>query len=128
MEEYRGGLNAFVHISLPDEILFDIEQTKHKCAGCGKVYYQDDIISDEHGIRIEKFMPENHTCDDCGGTEFIAGSDAKTFDEDLEQYNQVKDDLLAFYHRHGILVDFTPRKGYDSYDELKRQIQYTIKH
>ena len=31
MEEYKGGLNAFVHISLPDEILVDIEETKVVC-------------------------------------------------------------------------------------------------
>jgi len=106
MEEYRGGLNAFVHISLPDEILFDIEHTKHKCTGCDKVYYQDDVISEEHGIRIDKFMPENGTCDDCGGKEFVSGSDAKTFDAQLEQYNTMKDDLLSFYSRHATLVDF----------------------
>ena len=31
LEEYRGGLNAFVHVSLPDEILVDIEETKVVC-------------------------------------------------------------------------------------------------
>ena len=34
LEEYKGGLNAFVHISLPAEILVDIEQSKCKCADC----------------------------------------------------------------------------------------------
>ena len=34
MEEYRGGLNAFVHVSLPDEILVDIEENKIVCGDC----------------------------------------------------------------------------------------------
>ena len=29
LETYRGGLNAFVHVSLPDDILVDIEENKH---------------------------------------------------------------------------------------------------
>ena len=28
LEQYRGGMNAFVHLSLPDEILVDIEEQK----------------------------------------------------------------------------------------------------
>jgi hypothetical protein len=31
LEEFKGGLNAFVHISLPDEVLVDIEQNKWAC-------------------------------------------------------------------------------------------------
>ena len=34
LEEYRGGMNAFVHLTLPDEILVDIEESKCKCADC----------------------------------------------------------------------------------------------
>jgi hypothetical protein len=37
MEEYRGGMNAFVHLSLPDEILVDIEENKQKCKECGAI-------------------------------------------------------------------------------------------
>jgi hypothetical protein len=29
LETFRGGLNAFVHVSLPDDILVDIEENKH---------------------------------------------------------------------------------------------------
>ena len=75
LEQYRGGLNAFVHISLPPEILVDIEQCKCKCADCEKMYYKHDIISKENGIFIEKFMPEQGYCDDCGSTNFVDGSD-----------------------------------------------------
>ena len=28
LEAYRGGLNSFVHLKLPEEILVDIEATK----------------------------------------------------------------------------------------------------
>jgi len=66
LEEYRGGINAFVHLTLPDEILVDIEESKCKCADCSRTYYKNDIIDEPNGIRIEKFMPENNTCDDCG--------------------------------------------------------------
>ncbi len=31
LETYRGGVNAFVHVSLPDDILVDIEENKHQC-------------------------------------------------------------------------------------------------
>jgi hypothetical protein len=32
-------MNAFVHLSLPDEILVDIEENKLTCNDCGRVYY-----------------------------------------------------------------------------------------
>lgn len=57
LEEYKGGMNAFVHLTLPDEILVDIEESKCKCAECNRLYYKNDIISEAQGIRIEKFMP-----------------------------------------------------------------------
>ena len=50
-------MNAFVHLTLPDEILVDIEESKCKCAECNRLYYKNDIISEAQGIRIEKFMP-----------------------------------------------------------------------
>ena len=34
MEEYKGGMNAFVHLTLPDEILVEIEENKIKCNDC----------------------------------------------------------------------------------------------
>ena len=74
-EEYKGGLNAFVHLSLPNEILVDIEGTKIICPDSGRVYYKDDIISEEHGVRIDKFVPEDGHCFDSGSTNFEPGSD-----------------------------------------------------
>ena len=47
MEEYRGGMNAFVHLSLPDEILVDIEENKLKSPDGATTWYKKDIISEE---------------------------------------------------------------------------------
>ena len=122
LEEYRGGLNCFVHISLPDEILVDIEETKIVCQDCGKTYYKDDVISEEHGVRIEKHIPEDGHCFSCGSTNLAPGSDPMRFERELEIYSSKKETLLAFYNELGLLVDFEPRRGYEDYDKLKRQI------
>ena len=37
-------MNSFVHLTLPDEILVDIEESKLKCTGCDRIYYKNDII------------------------------------------------------------------------------------
>lgn len=128
LEEYRGGLNAFVHISLPDEVLVDIEESKICCQDCGKHYYKNDVVSEEHGVNIKAHMPEDGHCFDCGSTNLGPGSDPVRFERELEIYSSKKDELLAFYNEFGLLVDFEPRRGYDDYEKLKRQIQYTIKH
>lgn len=39
LEEFKGGLNSFVHLNLPSEVLVDIEEVKHSCSHCEKVYY-----------------------------------------------------------------------------------------
>jgi hypothetical protein len=128
LEEYRGGLNAFVHVSLPDEILVDIEETKVICQDCTKTYYKDDVISEEHGVRIAKHIPMDGFCFDCGSTNLAPGSDPVRFERELEIYASKKDDLLAFYNEYGLLTDFEPRHGYEDYAKLKRQIQYNVKH
>ena len=120
LEEYRGGLNAFVHVSLPDEILVDIEETKVVCQDCGKHYYKDDVISEEHGVRIETHIPEDGHCFACGSTNLAPGSDPMRFERELEVYSSRKDEILAFYNELGLLVDFEPRRGYDDYEKLKR--------
>ena len=128
LEEYRGGLNAFVHLSLPDEVLVDIEETKVYCPDSDKYYYKNDVVSEEHGVRINAFMPEDGFCYASGSTNFVPGSDPVRFERELEIYSQKKDALLSFYNDLGLLVDFEPRRGYEDYDKLKRQIQYMIKH
>lgn len=106
LEEYRGGLNCFVHVSLPDEILVDIEETKVVCQDCTKTYYKSDVISTEHGVRIEKHIPEDGFCFDCGSTNLLPGSDPMRFERELEVYASKKEELLAFYNQFGLLVDF----------------------
>lgn len=66
LESFRGGLNAFVHVSLPDHILVDIEESKISCNDCGKVYYKNDIIDTEYGVHIEAHTPKDGHCGDCG--------------------------------------------------------------
>jgi adenylate kinase family enzyme len=69
LETYRGGLNAFVHISLPDDILVDIEENKHQCMDCGRLYYSEQIRDSEYKINIEPFMPpKDGHCVDCGSS------------------------------------------------------------
>ena len=92
------------------------------------MYYKNDVISPEHGIRIEKFMPKDGSCDDCGSSNFQVGSDPKDFEEQLDVYKSQKDELLAFYNHFGLLVDFELRHGFSDYDKLKRSIQYNCKH
>jgi len=31
LEEYRGGINSFVHLSIPDEVAISIEENKLSC-------------------------------------------------------------------------------------------------
>lgn len=87
LEEYRGGLNAFVHINLPDEVLVDIEESKICCQDCGKAYYKNDIVSEEHGVRIDAHIPEDGHCFDCGSTNLAPGSDPVRFERELEIYS-----------------------------------------
>lgn len=74
MEEFRGGLNAFVHLSLPTETLFAIEKIRYVNDDSGRSYYKEDVINAEHGIRIESFMPKDGICDDSGSTNFSDAS------------------------------------------------------
>ena len=128
LEEYRGGLNGFIHLTLPDEVLVDIEASKMKCNNCGRVYYKNDVINEEHNIRINGYMPADGHCDDCGSTDIEIGSDPVDFEKQLEAYKEHKDELLSFYNHFGLLIDYEIRHGYESFDKLKRQIQYNIKH
>ena len=126
MEEYKGGMNAFVHLTMPDEILVEIEENKLKCTATGEVFCNKDIYSEEHGIRINA---HKYTCVYGNDqTEFVDGSQPNAFEAELESYKQRKDELLTFYNHYGLLVDFDLKNGYDDYDKIKRQIQYNIKH
>ena len=47
LEEYRGGINSFVHLSLPDDVQVAIEETKISCNDCGRNYYPECIVNEE---------------------------------------------------------------------------------
>ncbi len=129
LETYKGGLNAFVHVSLPDDILVDIEENKHQCSDCGRQYFSETIHDAEYKIHIEPFMPaKDGRCVDCGSSNIVNGSDPISFEADLEAYKRSRDELLGFYDHHGLLVDFELKQGYEDYENLKSKIQMYIKH
>lgn len=92
LETYRGGLNAFVHVSLPDDILVDIEENKHQCSDCGRQYFSETITDNEYGIHIDPFMPgKDGHCVDCGSTNIVNGSNPIIFEKELEAYKASKE-------------------------------------
>lgn len=101
LESYKGGLNAFVHVSLPDDILVDIEENKLVCADCGRHYYTETIHNEEYGIHIEPFAPnDDGSCHDCGSKHLVEGSDPIKFEKELENYKANKEELLGFYDHY----------------------------
>ena len=128
LEEYRGGMNAFVHLSLPEEIQVAVEEVKHKCQDCGRHYYSESIKDLESGIYIDRFMPEDGHCFDCGSRNIKRAGDVDDFESLLSNYRANKDELLGFYDHLGLLVDFDLKKGYDDYGKLRDKIQFNIKH
>jgi len=45
-----GGINAFVHVSMPEWFLAKMEEVKYKCNDCGAVYYNQNIEDKEYQI------------------------------------------------------------------------------
>ena len=83
-ETYKGGINAFVHLSFPDDILVDIEENKQQCNDCGRQYFSETIHDDEYGIHIEPFMPaKDGHCVDCGSSDIVDGGDPIIFEHKL---------------------------------------------
>lgn len=111
LEEYKGGINAFVHISLPDDILVDIEENKMTCQDCGRNYYTETIHNHEYGIHIDPFGPaKDGSCHDCGSTNISDGSDPIRFEKELENYKANKEELLSFYdHYVSSIEELTPK-------------------
>ena len=128
LEEYRGGMNSFVHLSFPDDVMVAIEENKLSCNDCGGLYYTETIVSPDQGIHIEPFLPEDGHCYDCGSRNITRAGDASKFPEVLQAYKTQKDELLGFYDHLGLLVDFDMKRGYEDYDKLRDQIQFNIKH
>jgi adenylate kinase family enzyme len=83
LEEYRGGMNSFVHLSLPDDIMVAIEENKLCCNNCGRLYYNETIVSEEQGIFIEPFAPIDGHCYDCGSRDIVKSQNAANFEQIL---------------------------------------------
>ena len=128
MEEYRGGINSFVHLSVPDDVMVAIEECKHECFHCARNYYSEKVSSEEQNIHIDSFMPKDGICYDCGSNDIRRVGNAAEFETTLATYKKAKDDLLGFYDHHGLLVDFDLKQGYDDYEKIRQQIQFNIKH
>ena len=128
LEEYRGGMNSFVHLSLPDDVMVAVEENKLACNHCGRNYYPESIVSQDQGIHIESFAPEDGHCFDCGSRDISYAGNPTEFPEALKQYKTQRDNLLGFYDHLGLLVDFELKHGYEDYERLKDQIQFNIKH
>ena len=97
LEELRGGMNALVHLSLPDEVLMDIEKSKLVCLNCGHTYYQEPVIDRENNIRIEPYLPEGGSCDECGSVHFSSEGDLDQLERNLVAYKKKRDEVLGFY-------------------------------
>ena len=122
LEEYRGGMNSFVHLSLPDDVMVAIEENKLSCNHCGRHYYNETIVSEEQGIYIEPFAPLDGHCFDCGSKDITKHTSATNFEQILQDYKKQKDELLGFYDHLGLLVDFELKTGYSDYSKLRDQI------
>lgn len=100
LESFRGGLNAFVHVSLPDDVLVDIEESKLECADCNRQYFGREISKPEEGIHISSFLPTDGHCVDCGSRNIHESSDPISFEQELIGYKATKENLLGFYDHY----------------------------
>ena len=128
LEEYKGGMNSFVHLNMPEEIQVQVEESKYQCKDCGRTYYNETIQDVEHGVYIKEFMPEDGHCFDCGSRNIVRAGDVDDFEQKLVNYRTSKDEILGFYDHLGLLVDFDLKHGYDDYSRLREQIQFNCKH
>ena len=128
LEEFRGGMNAFVHLSVPDDVQVALEETKAICQDCGRVYYPEIVTNEEQGIHIDTFLPIDGHCFDCGSTDIRREGNPADFEQTLKAYKERKDELLGFYDHLGLLVDFEVKTGYEDYEKLRDQIQFNMKH
>ena len=83
LEEFRGGMNSFVHLSLPDDVMVEIEENKLGCNNCGREYYPERIISERQGVYIESFTAEDGHCFDCGSRDITRSGNAAEFEKKL---------------------------------------------
>lgn len=132
LEEIDGGMNAFVHLSMPDKFLAQMESIKYKCNDCGAIYYSNDqhttIVDEDTGVSQESNFPADGFCNDCGSVHIKPAIDPESFDKKLQAYHDKKDELLEFYNHIGLLVDIELRHGgLSDYNRVKQNLQFNIK-
>ena len=88
LEEFRGGMNSFVHLSMPDDVMVAIEENKLSCNNCSRSYYPEEIRNEQQGIFIDSFHPEDGHCFDCGSRDIIRSGNAAEFEKQLEHYRK----------------------------------------
>lgn len=81
LEEFRGGMNSFVHLSLPDDVMVQIEENRLTCMDCGRNYYPEEVRSEQQGIYIDSFQPEDGHCFDCGSRNIVRSGNASEFEK-----------------------------------------------
>ena len=128
LEEIDGGMNSFVHLSMPDKFLAQMESTKYQCNDCGAIYWKDDVVDEDSGVLQKSNFPADGFCHDCGSINIKPAIDPETFEQRLQTYHEKKDELLEFYSYLGLLVDLDLREGgLSDYEKVKQAIQYNIK-
>ena len=128
LEELSGGMNAFLHLNMPEVFLAQVESAKYKCEDWGATYWREEVYDEETGTIQAVNYPEDGFCHDCGSIHIKPATDPELFEKHLVAYHERKDELLEFYHHLGLLVDVDLRKGgLDDYDSVKQKLQYNIK-
>ena len=128
LEELDGGMNAFVHINMPELFLAKIESTKYEWEDCGAIYWRDDVVDEETGTVQKSNYPDDGFCSDCGSIHIKPATDPDTFEKNFQTYLDKKDELLEFYNYLGLLVDIDLQKGgLQDYEKVKQKVQFNIK-
>ena len=127
LEEVQGGINSFVHISMPERFLAKLEEVKYQCKDCNATYYEE-AHDHELGVSQSKTLPDDGFCVSCGSHHIKRATNPEKFERKLKHYHQQKSELLSFYDHHGLLVDIDLKKGgIEDYENVRQQIQYNIK-
>ena len=128
LEEVDGGMNAFVHLSMPDKFLAQIESAKYQCSDCHAIYWREDVVDEDTGVTQHSNYPADGFCNDCGSINIKPATDPETFEAKLQSYNEKKGELLEFYNYLGLLVDIDLKNGgITDYEKVKQKLQFNIK-
>jgi adenylate kinase family enzyme len=128
LEEMDGGMNSFLHLNMPEVFLAQMESSKYECGDCHAIYWRDDVFDAETGTTQTSNYPDDGFCNDCGSIHIKPATDPELFENNLQQYNDKKDEILEFYNHLGLLVDIDVRKGgLEDYERVKQKLQFGIK-